>query len=283
MNNIKLVSDSTCDLPKDLLDKYDISIIPLYVVFDEVSFKDGVDINTNELYDKVDELNTLPKTSAPSPVDFYNTFKPFVDRGDDIIYIGLSSELSSTIQNARLAAEEFQNANIHIIDSRNLSAGIGLLLLKAVDLIQLGMSCEEIVSEVINTIPFVRTSFIVDTFDYLYKGGRCNSIQSLVGGFFKIKPIIKVSDGKIILGQKPRGKKKKALDLILNNIYKNKESIDLDRIIIGESISLEDSLYLKKELEKNMPFKEIILIEAGCVISSHCGKNTTGVYYIEKP
>jgi len=282
MNNIKLFSDSTCDLSIDILDKYDISIIPLYVVFNEKSFKDGVNITTKELYNKVDELNTLPKTSAPSPKDFYDAFKPFVERGEDIIYIGLSSELSSTIQNAKLAAEEFEDTNIHIIDSKNLSAGIGLLLLKANDLIHLGMSSDQIVDEINNTTPMIRTSFIVDTFDFLYKGGRCNSIQSLVGGFFKVKPIIKVSEGKIILGQKPRGKKKKALDLVLNHIFKNKDNIDLNRIIIGESISLEDSLYLKNKLEKNNLFKEIILIEAGCVISSHCGKNTTGIYYIEK-
>lgn len=282
MNNIKLFSDSTCDLGEELLNKLNISIIPLYVVFGEDSFKDGIDIDTKGLYEKVDKLDKLPKTSAPSPIDFYNAFKPYVENGDSIIYIGLSSELSSTILNAKLAKDEFEGADIHIIDSKNLSAGIGLLLLKAHELIELSIESKKIVSEIKNIIPKIRTFFIVDDFDFLHKGGRCSSIQSLMGGLLKIKPILKVNNGNIILGQKPRGKKKKALDLILNNIYKNKDFIDLDRIIIGESMSLEDSLYLKENLEKNMDFKEIILIEAGCVISSHCGKNTTGIYYIEK-
>ncbi|NBI05825.1 DegV family protein [Senegalia massiliensis] len=282
MNNIKLFSDSTCDLPKKLLDKLNISIIPLYVVFRDKTFKDGNDINVEGLYEKVDELDILPKTSAPSPIDFYNAFKPYIDKGDSIIYIGLSSKLSSTILNAKIIEDEFQDSDITIIDSKNLSAGIGLLLLKAYELIESGMDKENIVEEIKSLVSKVKTSFIVDDFDFLHKGGRCSSIQSLMGGLLKIKPILKVNDGNIILGQKPRGKKRKAIDLTLQNIYKNKDSIDLNRIIVGESMAIEDSLYIKEQLEKNMNFKEILLIEAGCVISSHCGKNTTGIYYIEK-
>ncbi|MGO1367740.1 MAG: DegV family protein [Senegalia sp. (in: firmicutes)] len=282
MNNIKLFSDSTCDLPKELLDELNITIIPLYVVFGEDSYKDGIDMDTHNLYKRVDKLNKLPKTSAPSPSDFYNAFKPFVENGDSIIYIGLSSELSSTILNAKLTKDEFEDADINIIDSKNLSAGIGLLLLKANEFINKGMKSKEIVNEIENIIPKVKTFFIVDDFEYLHKGGRCSSIQSLVGGLLKIKPILKVNDGNILLGQKPRGKKRKAIDLVLNSIYQNKDSIDLDRIIVGESMSLIDAVYIKEELEKNMNFKEILLIEAGCVISSHCGKNTSGIYYIKK-
>lgn len=282
MNNIKLFSDSTCDLPKELLDELNITIIPLYVVFGEDSYKDGIDMDTHNLYKRVDKLNKLPKTSAPSPSDFYNAFKPFVENGDSIIYIGLSSELSSTILNAKLTKDEFEDADINIIDSKNLSAGIGLLLLKANEFINKGMKSKEIVNEIENIIPKVKTFFIVDDFEYLHKGGRFSSIQSLVGGLLKIKPILKVNDGNILLGQKPRGKKRKAIDLVLNSIYQNKDSIDLDRIIVGESMSLIDAVYIKEELEKNMNFKEILLIEAGCVISSHCGKNTSGIYYIKK-
>lgn len=282
MNNIKLFSDSTCDLPKELLDELNITIVPLYVVFNEDSYKDGIDIDTHDLYRKVDKLNKLPKTSAPSPIDFYSAFKPFIENGDSIIYIGLSSKLSSTILNAKLTKDEFEDADINIIDSKNLSAGIGLLLLKANEFINSGMDSKEIVNEIENIIPKVKTFFIVDDFEYLHKGGRCSGIQSLMGGLLKIKPILKVNDGNILLGQKPRGKKRKAIDLVLNNIYQNKDSIDLNRIIIGESMSLIDAIYIKEELEKNMNFKEILLIEAGCVISSHCGKNTSGIYYIEK-
>lgn len=282
MNNIKLISDSTCDLSQEIIEKYDISIVPLYVTFDKDSYRDGVDIDTKKLYKTVKERDILPKTSSPTPSDFYKEFKKYVDLEKDIIYIGLSSEISSTIQNAKIAADQFENSNIYIIDSKNLSAGIGLLLLKANDYINEGLSTEEIVKKINRDIDKVRTSFIVDTFDYLHKGGRCNTIQSFIGGMFKIKPIIKVVDGKIIVGQKPRGKKKKALKVIINNIIKNKESIDLSRIIIGDSMSYQDSLFFKNELQKNVSFDETIFINAGCVISSHCGENTTGVYYMNK-
>ncbi|MBS4534290.1 DegV family protein [Clostridium sp. D2Q-14] len=282
MNNIQLITDSTCDLPKSILTSNNISVIPLYVVFNEGSFKDGIDITPKELYDKVDKTGIMPKTSAPTPSDFYHAFKPHVEKGKDIIYIGLSSDLSSTIQNAKIAASEFENTNIHVIDSKNLSSGIGLLILKASDLINLGKPLDEIVKEVKYDVSNVKSSFIIDTLDYLYKGGRCSGIQNLVGSIFKIKPILKLNDGKIIVGQKPRGKKQKALDIVLNNIYKNKNSINLNRIIIGDSFSPEDLIYLKEELEKNVSFKEIITMEAGCVISSHCGRKTVGIFYMEK-
>ncbi|MTI65683.1 MAG: DegV family protein [Firmicutes bacterium] len=282
MNNIKIFTDSTSDLTPEIIKKYDISIIPLYVIFNEDSYKDGINIDAKKLYKKVDKYGILPRTSAPSPSDFYNSFKPFIDKGKDIIYIGLSSKLSSTIQNAKLAASEFPDGRIKIIDSLNLSTGIGLLVLKAIDYSKEGLSIDEISNKLYKLIPRVRTSFVIDTLDYLYKGGRCNAIQSFIGGVFKIKPIVKVVNGEILLGQKSRGKKKKALNTMVENMVKNKDKIDKERVVIGHSEGLKDCLYLKKQILRKMDFNEIIMIKAGCVISSHCGENTVGLYYLEK-
>lgn len=281
MSNIKIFSDSTCDLTKELIEKYNIGIVPLYVNFDETSFVDGITITTEELYKKVDELGRLPKTAASSPADFYKAFKPFIDAGDDIVFIGLSSCLSSHIQNARLAAAEFFEDRVHIVDSLNLSSGIGLLLLKACDFRDQGMKALEIAEEVTRLIPKVKTAFVIDTLEYLYKGGRCSALQNFMGGMLRIRPIVKVVDGKMILSQKLIGKREKALNTMLNNVIKEKDIIDPSRVMVTHSIS-HDAPYLISELEKHIDVKEIIVTQAGCVISSHCGPNAIGILYLEK-
>lgn len=282
MGVVKIFTDSTSDLTDEIIRKYDISVVPLYVSFDNETYRDGIDINTKELYDLVDKYKMLPKTSAPSPTDFYNAFKPYIDEGKDIIYIGLSSELSSTLQNAKIAASEFPDNRIEIVDSLNLSTGIGLLVLKAVDYANEGMGIKEIAEKIRKKVPLVRTSFVIDTLEYLYKGGRCTALQSFIGGMLKIKPIVKVVDGKMVLGQKARGKRNKILKKMLDNTIKESHNIDLDRIMVTHSMGLEDARYLKKELEDNLNVKEVIITDAGCVISSHCGPNTVGILYICK-
>lgn len=281
MSDVKIFTDSTSDLTPEILKSLDISVVPLYVNFEEHSFIDGVNITTKELYEKVEEYGKLPKTAASSPADFHDAFKPFIDEGKDIVFIGLSSQLSSHLQNAFIAASEFPEGRIHIIDSLNLSSAIGLLVMKAVDFAEKGMTACEVAEKIRQLIPKVRTAFVIDNLDYLHKGGRCSAIQSFVGGVLKVRPIVKVVDGKMILGQKLMGKREKALNTMLNNVIKDKDIIDPDRVIVTHSIS-DDSDYLKTELSKNINVKEIIVTQAGCVISSHCGPNTIGILYIEK-
>jgi DegV family protein with EDD domain len=281
MSNVKIFTDSTSDLTLEIINNNDISIIPLYVNFNEKSYRDGIDITTRELYERVEEHGILPKTAAGSPSDFFNAFKPYIDEGKDIIFIGLSSELSSHLQNAALAASEFPEGRIHIIDSLNLSSAIGLLVMKAVDFKNQGLEAYEIAEKVKKLVPKVKTAFVIDTLDYLHKGGRCSAISSFVGGVLKIRPVVKVVDGKMILAQKLMGKREKALSTMLSNVIKEKDHIDMDRIMVTHSIS-DDADYLKSELKKALPVKEIIETQAGCVISSHCGPNTIGILYIEK-
>lgn len=281
MSKVKIITDSTSDLTPEILIKEDISVVPLYVNFNEKSFIDGVNINTKELYEMVDENGCLPKTAAGSPSDFYKMFKSFIEEDMDIVFIGLSSELSSHMQNAMLAANDFPEGRIHIVDSKNLSSAIGLLVMKAVDFKNQGLSAAEIAEKVRELVPKVRTAFIIDTLDYLYKGGRCSALQNFASGVLKIRPVVKVVDGKMILAQKLMGKREKALTTMLNSVLKEKDIIDPTRIMVTHSLS-NDAEFLKSELEKNLNVKEIIVTQAGCVISSHCGPNTIGILYIEK-
>lgn len=282
MSNIKIFTDSTSDLSPEVIEKHDISIVPLYVSFNNETYKDGIDIDTDELYQKVKETNQLPKTSAPSPADFHDYFRPFIEKGMDIIYIGISSKISSTIRNAKLVADELKEANIEIVDSQNLSTGIGLLVMKAVSLAEKDLNVLEVAEEVRKLVPKVRTGFIIDTLDYLYKGGRCSALQSFVGGMLKIKPLVKVVDGKMILGQKTRGKRSKVLNILLSNLEKDKDVIDTDFVFITHSQADDDVEFIKKEVEKIINPEQIIVTNAGCVISSHCGSRTIGILYIVK-
>ena len=282
MHNIKIITDSTCDLTAEIFNSNGISFVPLYVNFNDLMYKDLLEISTVEVFKMVGEYNKLPKTSAPSPADFCNAFKPYIDNGQDIIYIGLSSMISSTINNANMAANEFPPGRIEIIDSRNLSSGIGLLVLKAIDYIKDGMELNEVADKVRKLTPKVRTAFAIDTLDYLYKGGRCSALQNFASGVFKIKPIISVVGGKMIVREKVRGNEKKVLNRLVNSVLDNKDNIDLSRIIITHSMSKDNADFLKSELESKIRAEEILITDAGCVISSHCGPNTIGILYIEK-
>jgi len=182
---VHIFTDSCADLNPRLIDAHNISIIPLHVLVKDQDYLDN-DLTLEELFSSVEETNELPKTAAPSVQEFIT----FFDTIDTKIYIGLSSELSATIQNAKLAANQLDDPNLFIIDSLNLSSGIGLLVLKAVDLRDAGLSVNDIVNEIESIKTKIRTAFVIDTMEYLYKGGRCTGLQAIFGSVLKIKPII---------------------------------------------------------------------------------------------
>ncbi|MNO25363.1 Fatty acid-binding protein [compost metagenome] len=279
MGTIKVFADSTCDLPSSWIEEYDIGIVPLYVTFNDSTYKDGVDLHTPQLYQKVKELGKLPKTAAPSPADFIEAFTPFVEKGQQILYISLSSELSSTYQNAKIAADEFNDGAVTVFDSLNLSSGIGLQVMKAVRAAEQGQSVADIVELLTKLRPQVETEFVIDSLDYLYKGGRCSGMQNLVGSLLKIRPVIKVIDGKMTPAYKIRGSREKALDQLLNNALNLKHEMDNDLIFITHSLADEDAIYLQNELKEKTGAREVATSNAGCVISSHCGAKTIGILY----
>jgi DegV family protein with EDD domain len=281
MPTIKIFADSTSDLPTSWIEQFDIGIVPLYVVFGEQSMKDGLEITPSDLYQKVSENGVLPKTAAPSPADFITAFTPFIEQGDQILFISLSSELSSTYQNAIIAVEEFPADQIVVFDSLNLSSSIGLLVMKAVHAAETGSSLGEIVTLLEAVRPEIEAEFVVDTLEYLYKGGRCSGMQNLIGSLLKIRPIIKVSKGKMTPTDRVRGKREKAVEKLLQNAINKKNLMDHDLIIVVHSLAEEDAIGLQASLQKHTKAK-VAIATAGCVISCHCGPQTIGIMYSKK-
>ncbi|MCK6074399.1 DegV family protein [Paenibacillus silvae] len=278
MARIKIFADSTSDLTPQWVQQYDIGIIPLYVVFGEQSLKDGAEIKPEQLYERVNRDGALPKTAAPSPADFMAAFQPYIEQGDDILYISLSSELSSTYQNALIASSEFPEARISVIDSLNLSSGIGLMVMKAAHAAEQGQNLAQITELIEAMKPTVRTEFVIDTLEYLYKGGRCSGMQNLIGSLLKIRPVIRVTDGKMTPAYKVRGKREKALEQMLQNTLSDKERIDQDLLIVVHTMAEEDAIALQQTLQEQTGAR-VELTTAGCVICSHCGPKTIGIIY----
>ncbi len=279
---IKLVSDSTCDLSQELIEKMQIEIVPLYVNFGEESYLDGENLSTERMYKMIEIKNTLPKTAAASPGRFEEVFRKYLEMEYVIIYVGIGSKFSATFQSAYAAAHLLDQASIHLVDSMNLSSGSGLLLLKASAMIEKGLKAAEIVTALNEMKLKVRSQFVIDTLDYLYKGGRLNALSASLGTVLRIKPIIKVRDGVMAVGKKGRGSLKNGIDLMLDEMLHYKENIDLEYCMITHSFSDQNTSYIQNFLQNNFQFKNIYITNAGCVISSHCGKGTIGVLYILK-
>jgi len=282
MNAVKLIADSTCDLSPELVKKYDIDIIPLYVNFGTHSFRDNVDITPAELYARVGKNGALPTTSAPTPQDYKTVFEKYVKKDMDVIYIPLSSKISSSYQNACTAANYFPPGQVKVIDSQNLSTGVGLLVLSAADFVKKGFDAVRVTAEVEKRINKVETAFIIDTVEYLHKGGRCSGLQMFFSSLLKIHPVIKVAEGSMHLAAKVRGGRQQVLDYLLKMVEENLADIDPQRVFVTHSECENDALWLKDQLVKLKAFKEILITGASCVISTHCGPQTVGILYIRK-
>ena len=282
MSHIKLFADSTCDLPLSEIQRMDVGIIPLVVTFGDDAYKEGIDITSKDLFRLVKERNMLPKTSAPSPVDFYNAFKPYIDAGKTIIYIGLSSKVSTTLQNARLAAEYFNKDSVIIIDSLNLCVGSGALVRQAYFYIKSGMPLEDIILNINKNVPSYKLFFTVEKLDYLHMGGRCSSTEAMFGNMLNIKPIISMSVDGLNVWKKTRGKKR-AINLMIEEVIKDRDLILNDEVHVGCAFGNEEEMELMKkqlnEIAGITKFQDYII---GCVISSHCGEGTVGLGYLLK-
>ena len=279
---IRIAADSTCDLSKELIDKYNISIIPLHIVLEDKEYRDGFDITPDEIYEWSDKNNTTPKTSAVGFEDAENAIKPIADTDDEMIIFTISEKMSTTANVFRMAAEELEvEDKVSVIESANLSTGIGLLVIEAAIMAADGKTREEIVDYIEDMKPQIRSSFVVDTLTYLHRGGRCSSVAALAGGVLKLHPKIVVEDGGMLATKKYRGK----IDSVILDYTKDMEE-DLkqakkDRVFITHSGCEQETIdSVKKYLESLEHFDEILITRAGGVISSHCGPGTLGVLYI---
>ena len=286
MNKIIITSDSTCDLSEELIKKYDIKLVPLYVNFGSKSYKDRVEINVDQMYEKVQAEGIYPKTSAATPDDFYEFFRDLLTKDAEIIYTGIGSTLSSTLQSAHIARSEFteeEQARIHLIDSKNLSTGIGLLLLKAASFREDGYSALEIKEKLEEIVPKVRSQFVVETLEYLHKGGRGSGMARFLGTAIRMKLLIKVTDGKLDVHKKAVGPTKKALNLMLDDFYALLPDLDKEFLFITHSNAEKNAEYIKGKIDTiKDSFDNINETKAGCVISGHCGEGCIGILYIEK-
>jgi DegV family protein with EDD domain len=282
MNKIMILVDSTADLSKEMIAGKNVTVVPLTVNFSDESFHDGVDITTKELYTKVAAKGELPKTAAITIGEIYAYFEKYLDEGYDIIYTGISSTMSKSYENAVMTAQEFPEGRIEVVDSQNLSSGIGLVVLKACEWIEEGKDVHEVANLMRETIPYVRSQFMVETMEYLHKGGRCSSVAKLFGTILKIRPIIAVREGKMGVAAKPRGKTEAALDCLLDMFREDSQNIETDRIFITHSMAEESYAYLKEKVSEIRPDVPQLEAKAGCIISTHCGPGTIGILYILK-
>lgn len=277
---VHIVTDSCSDLSLLLTEKHAIHTIPLSVFIDNKIYQDGIDITPDDLFQYVARSGILPKTSAPSPIDFENLFKSVPG---DLLYIGIGSKLSATIQNSRIAAQNLPDRKIIIIDSNNLSSGIGLLALKAADLRDMGWNVEMIAENILQTIPKVHTSFVIDTLEYLHLGGRCSAMENIVGSMLKIRPVIEVrKDGTLGVKDKIRGSRKHAMNSLLEEFDAHKGVIDPKRVFVTHTGCDTDADYIVSQLKTILEVEEILVARAGATITSHCGPDTIGILYLEK-
>ncbi len=280
MNKIIISADSTCDLSPAMQQRYDFKILPLYVTLGDDSFKDGAEVNPDRIYDYVEQNKQLPKTSAATIPDYMEFFSSFTKEGYDVVHFNISSSMSVTHQNAKMAAEEVEG-NVYVIDSANLSTGIGLLMLDAYDMKEAGNSAEEIYNEILRRIPLVRASFVVDTLDYLKMGGRCSSVAALGANILKLHPCIFVADGKMGVGKKYRG----AIDAVMVQYAKemlaqNADKLVKNRVFVTHTKCNPETVQKVIDVVKETGyFEEIFETDAGCVITSHCGPGTLGVLF----
>jgi DegV family protein with EDD domain len=277
---VKIITDSTSDLGDEIVAEFKVKVIPLSVTIGGKVFHDGVDINQQDLFALVDKYGELPKTAAPSVGIFNQAF----DGPDEVVFIGISSKLSATVQNARLAMQNFPKGKVYVVDSRNLSTGIGLLTLRAAELSESGISASQIDMKLQQLIGKIHTSFVVDKMDYIYKGGRCTALQAVAGSVLKIHPVIQVmSDGTLGVKEKIRGTLKKGFQAILDDFAKSLNELDRQRVFITTTCSNNDDIkYLTEEVKRIAAPQDLRITHAGSVISSHCGPGSAGILYFMK-
>ena len=281
VKKIALTADSTCDLPKELQAKYKITTIPLTITMGSNSYRDGIDLKYTDLFAYFDRTKQLPKTSAPSPALYQEVFQRLTDQGYEIIHLSLDSEISSSYNNACFIAKDFPN--IHVVDSKNICGSASLMLIKAAKMVEEGKDVDEIVAELERLVPLAHTSFVIDTLTYLYKGGRCSALAMLASSVLVVKPCIEMRDGIMSVGKKYRRPPKQLVkqyltDMLAGIDYDKDEPIFLANTYYNEELAD----YAYSVLKDESGFKDLLTGKAGSIISTHCGPNTIGLFFISR-
>lgn len=284
LKNVAITADSTCDLPDFLVKENEITIIPLSILLGTDEYLDGVDVKPKDIYSHVEKTGELPKTAAVPPSRYADVFGNLVEQGYKVVHIGLSSAISSSYQNACVAAEEFED--VYCVDSKSLCTAMGLLVLKACDYRDKGLDAKKIAAKVTKLVPKVSATFILDNLEYLHKGGRCSGVARFGANVLGIKPSIAVDNttGSMDVAKKYRGKMDVVYKQYISDALKDITKIDPQRIIIANSggIPSETLAFARGMIEGKDRFEQIINADAGCTISSHCGPKTLAIFYINK-
>ena len=279
--NIKILSDSTCDLPQEVLDKYNITMIPLSVIKDGQSYSDGINITPADIFEHVANGGDLCSTAAINIGEYADWFGKFASDYDGVIHINLSAEFSSCHQNARLAAAEFEN--VRAVDSRNLSTGQGLVVLKACELAKTCEDLDAIVNQLCDFTEKVEASFLLDRLEYMVKGGRCSAAAALGANLLNLKPCIEVKNGKMSVVKKYRGNYSKCLASYVKDRLANRDDLDYGTLFVTRTPIADDCLNAVKDaVAEHNRFETTYWNEAGCTVSCHCGPGTLGVLFVRK-
>lgn len=275
---IKITADSSLDLTKDILKEKDISIIPFNILLNEKEYLDGVNLTSEEIVEEYKKTKNLPKTSSISEYNYSEFFKSFVEEGYKVIHFSISSNASSTFNNAVRASKNF-DGDVCVFDTQSLSGGVAIACLYASSLIEKGLSFEEIVSKVNKKIKTIQTSFVIENLAFLHKGGRCSSLQLLGANLLKIRPCIEMHDGTMIMARKYRGLYNKVCENYVLDTLNLGNNPDLDYCVVAHTKIDENILNFAKEKLTEFGFKNVIITDAGATVTSHCGENTIGIMF----
>ena len=279
--NIKILSDSTCDLSQEILTKYNITMVPLTVIKNGEQFTDGVDITPDEIFAHVAAGGDLCSTAAINISEYANWFRKYASDYDGVIHVNISAEFSSSYQNACLAAEEFDN--VRVIDSRNLSTGQGLVVLKACELAKECEDLDELAEKLRAFTDKVEASFLLDRLDYMVKGGRCSAAAALGANLLNLKPCIEVRNGKMSVVKKYRGHYAKCLANYVKDRLSGRDDLDKNILFVTHTPVTDDCM---KAVEAAVAacddFETTYWTQAGCTVSCHCGPGTLGVLFVRK-
>lgn len=280
-NKIVISADSTVDLSPEIAEKYSVVVSPMLVTMGGKTYTDGVDITPKELFEYTKSTGELAKTAAQSTAYYTEYFEKLSADGSAVIHFSISDSMSSAHNFARIAAEDMEN--VYVIDSQNLSTGIALLVLKAADLVAEGKEAKEIYDEICALRSRVDASFVIDTLEYLHKGGRCSAVAMLGANVLKLRPCIEVKEGAMGVSRKYRGKMSLVYKEYAKDQLHDPDDIDLTRVFVthtcGDDPVVDEIVELVKQ---TLPFKEVIKGTAGCTVSAHCGPGTLGVLFFRK-
>lgn len=278
---VHISADSTVDLSPELVERFGITVLPMLVTLDGDTRLDGIEVVPQDLFAYTQKTGQLAKTAAQSSAYYIDRFRELTQDGGAVIHFTISASMSSAYNFACLAAEEFEN--VYVVDSMNLSTGIALLVLKAAEMAADGADAETIVNTVNGLRTKVDASFVVDTLEFLHKGGRCSTIAMLGANVLKLKPCIQVKEGAMDVGKKYRGRMDAVLREYVADALHDPDDIDLSRIFVTHTCG-DDPLVgeIVKLVRGTLPFREVLTTSAGCTVSAHCGPGTLGVLFIRK-